>query len=256
MTPGHRADYEPRSGAAVYRSTVDGRSSVLLVCEHASRFIPEDLNGLGLPENLLEAHIAWDRGAFGVAARLSERLDAPLLSGGISRLVYDCNRPPTAEDAIPVVSEVHEIPGNNGLLTEAILERIDEIYRPFHAGVEAALEEPGRRVLVTVHSFTPVYRGVPRAVEIGVLHGADARLADALLDLAPEDLRVERNAPYGPEDGVLHTLEEHAGPRGLLNAMIEIRSDLIESPKQQDEMAGRLADWLEAALARCEVPAC
>ena len=44
-------------------------------------------------------------GIAGVADRLSDALGAHLIAQRYSRLVVDCNRPPTAESAIPLVSE-------------------------------------------------------------------------------------------------------------------------------------------------------
>ena len=109
-------------------------------------------------------------------------------------------------------------------------------------------------MLVTVHSFTPVYHGRPRAVEIGVLHDADSRLADALLDTAAAHTTadVQRNAPYGPGDGVLHTLHEHALPHGLLNVMLEIRNDPIADAPAQRSMAYMLAGWRSDAFTRVD----
>ena len=225
----------------------------VLVCEHASTLIPVPLAGLGLPEELRRAHIAWDPGALALARLLAERLNAPLLAGGISRLVYDCNRPPDSPDAVPVRSEVHDIPGNKGLSDKALKERADRIYHPFHAALEALLNERAAPVLVTVHSFTPVYRGEARDTEIGILHDADARLADAMLARAGRQARwrVERNAPYGPEDGVTHTLRRHALPGGLLNVMLELRNDLLMTQEDLVAMAALLGDWLLGAARDC-----
>ena len=100
--------------------------------------------------------------------------------------------------------------------------------------------------MVTIHSFTPVYNGKPRAVEVGILHDSDTRLADAMLAAAAHNpaFKVERNAPYKPEDGVTHTLAEHALPNGLLNVMVEIRNDLLEDV----EGIEAIAIWLESLL--------
>ena len=123
------------------------------------------------------------------------------------------------------------------------------------ARVVASKTDP---VLVTVHSFTPIYYGKPRAVEVGVLHDADARLADALLsDLAGfASMAVRRNEPYGPADGVTHTLKEHALPGGHLNVMLELRNDLLAGEAGQSAMAASLADWLTQALTRLEAGTC
>jgi len=227
-----------------------GQSPVLLVCEHASRFIPEGLSNLGLDEAAAQSHIAWDPGAMAVAERLSGALDATLITQKISRLVYDCNRPPESDQAIRDQSEVYNIPGNTGLSAAQRDERTDYIYRPFQKELAEAVKNRLQTVLVTIHSFTPVYNEKPRAVEVGILHDSDSRLADAMLNAAAKtpDFRVERNAPYGPEDGVTHTLAEHALPRGLLNVMIELRNDLLANESGIEAIATWLENLLTSAL--------
>ncbi|MFN6983321.1 MAG: N-formylglutamate amidohydrolase, partial [Rhizobium oryzihabitans] len=108
----------------------------------------------------------------------------------------------------------------------------------------------GRRVVVvTIHSFTPVYHGKFREVQIGILHDTDSRLADAMLsDAEGSALTVRRNDPYGPEDGVTHTLRLHALSDGLLNVMIEIRNDLVANEQDQSAIAGFLNELMGKAL--------
>lgn len=233
----------------------DGSGNIILVCEHASSFIPPELNDLGLAGPVLDSHIAWDPGALAVATAMSRDLDAPLVAQRISRLVYDCNRSPDAPGAIPQRSEVHDIPGNHGISATDRQARIDRVYTPFRTALAACIDRrsaPGATppAIVTVHSFTPVYAGVRRDLDIGILHDSDARLADAMLELAQPDttLSTLRNEPYGPDDGVTHTLIEHAVSRGLLNVMIEIRNDLIAEAADQAAMAGRLSRWVTTAL--------
>jgi predicted N-formylglutamate amidohydrolase len=223
---------------------------VLLVVEHAGRRIPKALGTLGLPASELERHIAWDIGAEGLARYLSELLDAPLVLQRYSRLVYDCNRPPESPGAMPVMSESTRIPGNENLTAEQREARTEALYRPFHAAVARLIEQRESPVLVTVHSFTPVYKGKPRTLDLGILHDSDSRLADRLLRVcgSEPDLSVRRNEPYGPQDGVTHTLVLHALPRGLENVMLEVRNDLIEDEPGQHRMAERLAPLLGQAL--------
>ena len=230
------------------------RGPVILVCEHASRLLPQALGTLGLPEEALESHIAWDPGALAVSRLMAESLDATLIFQRFSRLVYDCNRPPESPAAIPEKSEVFTVPGNAGLDQAARDARTEAVYLPFRETLAALVADriaQGRApVIVTMHSFTPVYFGQPRAVEIGILHDADGRLADAMLAAAggggPYDVR--RNAPYGPEDGVTHTLKEHGLSNGLANVMIEVRNDLIKDEAGQRVVAGYLAGLLEKSL--------
>jgi predicted N-formylglutamate amidohydrolase len=168
-------------------------------------------------------------------------LDAPLIAGGVSRLVFDCNRPPEAPSAIPERSELIEVPGNRNLSDAERARRIETVYRPFCAAVSAVLEARKARgqatALVTLHSFAPVYFGKRRSVEIGLLHDSDSHLADAMLARSRRfaSRQVERNKPYGPEDGVTHSLKIHGIANGLQNVMIEVRSDLLTT---SDEVAG------------------
>ncbi|MDZ4094065.1 MAG: N-formylglutamate amidohydrolase [Paracoccaceae bacterium] len=239
--------------AAVENGTARGR--IVLVCEHASNAFPAHWGDLGLSAEQRQAHIAWDPGALELARGLARRLDSVLLHGQVSRLVYDCNRAPDMPGAMAQRSEMHEIPGNAALGAADRAERTAAIYVPFHDSLHA---EIARRialglapVIVTIHSFTPVYFGKPRAVEFGVIHDADESLPRAILAAARAmtQLRADLNAPYSAVDDVTHTLRLQATPYGLPNAMLEIRNDLIASPQACATMAEQLAPVLQAAIA-------
>lgn len=241
-------------GEAAAVENHDARGDVLLVCEHASEKIPSVFGTLGLSADVLASHIAWDPGALGVARMLSGNLDATLVYQQYSRLIYDCNRPPESPAAMPVTSEIYDIPGNRDLTEADRFARTSAIYVPFHDRVSSLIAErqlAGRRsIIVTVHSFTPIFHGVFRDVHIGILHDSDSRLADAMLGAVKETgFNVQRNEPYGPEDGVTHTLKLHALPDGLLNVMIEIRNDLIQNEDGQRVAADLLTGLLRDALA-------
>nr|WP_084514019.1 N-formylglutamate amidohydrolase [Salipiger mucosus] len=231
----------------------------MLVCEHASNHIPARYDGLGLGAEARESHAAWDPGARALAVILSGELDAPLIAGRVSRLVYDCNRPPEAESAIPAQTEQIAIPGNRDLAPEARAERVETIHDPFASAlashIAARQQQRPPFALVTVHSFTPRWFGEPRAVEIGLLHDSDTRLADAMLARAGDThFQVERNAPYGPEDGVTHTLKRHGIRNGLPNAMIEVRNDLLTTPEDRERVAEALLVMLVPALDALGLP--
>lgn len=232
----------------------DGQSDIVLVCEHASSFIPTHLNNLGLTGAALTSHAAYDPGAAGVAKEMARLLDAPLVASRISRLVYDCNRPPDAPSAMPERSEVFEISGNMALSSAARQARVETYYNPFRALVARTIAAKRKPMVVTVHSFTPVYHGALRTCEIGILHDDDTRLADAMLEHtdASKPYVVRRNEPYGPEDGVTHTIQEHALPLGAPNVMIEVRNDLIRTEREQRKMAALLTKWIGDAVSRLE----
>lgn len=240
-------------GPAAQVTTPMPAPSILIICEHASNHVPVNLKGLGLSADELSKHIAWDPGAAAVAKALVNRLPAVLVEGTLSRLVYDCNRPPSALSAIPTKSEIYEIPGNQGLTQAETAARVAQVYQPFCNIVaqQVAKYRATLSSLVTIHSFTPVFNGQRRDVEIGVLHGADEQLAKMMMAHKPQDLPyvTRLNEPYSAQDGVAHTLDLHGTENNLPNVMIEIRNDLIETPTQQVAMADQLASWIEVTLA-------
>tara|TARA_R110002012_G_scaffold80996_1_gene205179 strand:- start:424 stop:1221 length:798 start_codon:yes stop_codon:yes gene_type:complete len=247
-------------GVPVQVSNESGLGPAIIVCEHASNFIPPHLHDLGLAPDVRESHVAWDPGALAVATGIAAALDCPLVAATISRLVYDCNRPPSAESAMPAVSEIFSIPGNRDLSDQARAERVERVYAPFHETLKAVIDRQvttGRSpAIITVHSFTQTYKGADRPFEIGILHDDDTRLADAMIDRAEDFVGadVRRNEPYGPADGVTHTLRMHALPRGLLNVMIEIRNDVIRQPSEQTVMARVFSDVIQDAIGCCTAP--
>jgi len=230
----------------------DGASSVVLMCEHASHHIPSVFNGMGMSQVDRLSHAAWDPRALKVAQRLSTHRNASLITRQVSRLVCDCNRPPEAEDGMPALSEVIEVPGNRDLSGSERRSSSDRFYRPFNAALKSLIEGKITPIIWTVHSFTPIYNGQKRAVEIGVLHDEDTRLADATLKVADTHIsqKVMRNQPYGPEYGVNHTIKEHGINNSLLNVMLEIHSDLIATAQSRRDMAVMIAGWIQKALAR------
>ena len=230
-----------------------GQSVFFLTCDHAGRAIPRRLDSLGLPGHETRRHIAWDIGIGAVARQLSRLLNAAVVLQTYSRLVIDCNRDPEVPSSIPEISEVTEIPGNRGLTKVARTARINGIFRPYHDTIAAALDRraaAGRAsVLVALHSFTPVFKGVARSWHAAVLYNRDPRLARSLFELlsAEDGLIVGDNEPYRVTDLTDYTVPVHGERRGLPYVEIEIRQDQIAEPLGQREWAERLARLLPAA---------
>jgi predicted N-formylglutamate amidohydrolase len=232
-----------------------GNSAFFLTCDHAGRIIPRRLDGLGLPEHETERHIAWDIGIGGVGRVLSRLLDAAVIMQTYSRLVIDCNRDPNVPSSIPAISETTEIPGNRGLDEAARAARVEAIFRPYHDAIAAALDRralAGRSsVLVALHSFTPVFKGVARPWHAAVLYNRDPRLARPLFKLlsAEGGLVIGDNEPYAVSDLTDYTVPVHGERRGLPHVEIEIRQDQIADPTGQTAWAERLAHLLPTAYA-------
>jgi predicted N-formylglutamate amidohydrolase len=231
----------------VLEDNAAGRSPFLLTCDHYGRLIPKALGDLGLPESDLSRHIAWDIGIAGVAERLSKHLDAHLIAQRYSRLVIDCNRPLVAPSSIPRISEATTIPGNEGLAREAAEARREAVFDPYHRHIQGVIDRRLREgtptVLVSLHSFAPVYAGIARPWHIGTLYQRDTRLPPRLLRLlrTEADLVVGDNEPYAVSDETDYTIPVHGEARGLMNSGIEIRQDLIADQAGQMQWADRLA---------------
>jgi predicted N-formylglutamate amidohydrolase len=231
----------------VREDNTKGRSPFLLTCDHYGRTIPRILGDLGLPESELTRHIAWDIGIAGLANALSKHLDSHLIAQRYSRLVIDCNRPPQAPSSIPRLSDATVIPGNEGLARDAAEARRKAVFEPYHRRIAEVIDRRLREnvptVLVSLHSFTPVYTGVARPWHIGTLYNRDTRLPPLLLKLlcAEPDLVVGDNEPYGVSDATDYTIPVHGEARGLMNTGIEIRQDLIADRAGQKHWADRLA---------------
>lgn len=230
----------------------DGDGPFVIVCEHASNRIPGALGTLGLSPADLSRHIAFDIGAAEVAASLAGRLGGTLVMQRYSRLVIDCNRDPGLPDAITVLSEDTPIPGNVDLAADERQSRLAEIWAPFHAALDRLIDDRLAAklptALVTIHSFTPVYRGDSRPWHVGVISTDERQLAERVLVALRRDpaLVVGDNQPYSAKDNVDYTIRRHGRDRSLPHVMIEIRNDIVADELGQRDWAGRLASILES----------
>jgi predicted N-formylglutamate amidohydrolase len=245
----------PTDPRPVTVDNAEGASPFLLVADHAGNFIPRTLERLGLTEADLQRHIGWDIGIAGLGRLLADALDAVLIRQNYSRLVIDANRPPASASSIPEFSELTPIPGNVGLDDSSKAARAREIFWPYHERIEAELESRRRSgrptVLIALHSFTPIFKGVARPWQAAVLYNRDRRLSDSLLALLKRQsaLVVGDNEPYFVSDMTDYTIPVHGERHGLHHALIEIRQDLIADESGQRGWAALLADLLPQAHA-------
>jgi predicted N-formylglutamate amidohydrolase len=240
---------------AVAEKRRGGASDFVILVDHAGRRIPDSLGTLGLPESDLARHIAWDIGALGVAERVSERLDAPLVAQTYSRLVIDCNRAPSMPSAIPPLSETTAIPGNEALGEDDREARRLAVHAPYHGHIADLLDERARQgrktILIAQHTMTPVFKGSRREMEAAVLYNRDGRFALALkAALEGQGVIVADNEPYAMTDASDYTLPIHGERRGLLHVGLEIRQDLVECEAGQLLWAEKVVMALEAARSR------
>ena len=228
-------------------------SQALVLCDHASNAMPPEFGTLGLAPSQLERHIAYDIGAAWLTRRLAARLHCPALLTSFSRLLIDPNRGLDDPTLVMRLSDGAIVPGNARLDDNQITERITRFYNPYDEAmaktVKTGMEQGCPPAIISVHSFTPVWKGALRPWHVGLLWDRDARLAEPLFKAlrADTNLVVGDNEPY---DGWLEgdTIDRHATCHGLPNVLIEVRQDLIATRATAEAWADRLADAIEPIL--------
>jgi len=229
---------------------------LIFVCDHASNAVPEEHGSLGLAKNLFGLHIAYDIGAADVTRALAQAFNAPAILGTYSRLLIDLNRGADDPTLVMKLSDGAIIPGNAKADGNEIRSRIAAYYRPYHDAIEAQIARARaanvKPVLVSIHSFTPEWKGRKRPWHIGILWDhKDGRLAQPLLDAlrAEGDIVVGDNEPYAGElEG--DCMAQHALAHGFAHVLIEIRQDLIADAAGAAKWSARLTPVLRTALAR------
>jgi predicted N-formylglutamate amidohydrolase len=235
---------------AVVDHRCDGRSRILLVCDHASAAVPAALSQLGLSSEALARHIGWDIGAAALTRALAERLDARAILAGYSRLVVDCNRHPDDPSSMLALSDGERVPGNEHVEAAERAARLAECFDPYHAAISAALAAlqalGAAPMLVAIHSFTPALAGRARPWHVGILWDRDPRLAAPLLAAlrTRPGLVVGDNEPYSGRHPADYTVHRHGAASAYPHVCIEVRQDQIDTDAGVERWAGLLATEL------------
>jgi predicted N-formylglutamate amidohydrolase len=238
------------------RPHAGSRGGLIFVCDHASRALPEGYGTLGLDGGAFATHIASDIGAAGVTRALAEAYGAPAILARWSRLLIDLNRGPDDPTLVMKLSDGKIIPGNRNADGAEVAHRLATFHKPYHDVIEAEIAQARADgivpVLISVHSFTPVWKNFRRPWEVGVLWDRDGRLAKPLIAaLARAGFAVGDNEPYSGEleNDCMYV---HGTMHGLPHVLIEIRQDLIAAPEQARSFAARFKPILDEALAAME----
>jgi predicted N-formylglutamate amidohydrolase len=232
---------------------LQGRAPVLVLCDHAGRRIPPELDNLGLPPMETARHIGWDIGSADVTRHLAMLLDAPAVLCHVSRLVIDPNRKPGDPSSIPAISDGTLVPANQDLSPEQVRWRLRRFFSPYHRAVArqiARLRRRGVPAIVSMHSFTPRMGHTWRPWHAAVLWDTDPRLAAPVLEgLRREpDLHVGDNEPYSGRFPVGYSIPFHAARPRLPHVTFEVRQDLIDTRETAEAWAERLARVLREPL--------
>ena len=228
-------------------------SRLLFVCDHASNVLPINYDGLGLPQDLFQTHIASDIGAAAVTRTLAAEFGAPAILARWSRLLIDLNRGTDDPTLVMKLSDGSIVPGNASVDDTEVQRRIDTFHAPYHGAIATEIDRLMTSgvvpVIFSIHSFTPVWKGWRRPWEIGILWDRDGRVARPMIKaLEQAGLAVGNNEPYS---GELENdcLYRHGTMRGLPHVLIEIRQDLVADDCAAQAFARRLKRVIENVLA-------
>ena len=196
-----------RANSAAVVLDPGGQSPVLLICDHASNWIPDEFANLGVAPKLLNAHVAWDEGAETVTRTWSRILGAKAVMGVVSRLLIDLNRQPERPDVIPAVSHGVNVPGNQCLTREERESRFERFYHPYHDMVDQLVTDDVE-VLMTVHTFSQAVDPFTRDFEIGCA------------------VPLREHSNRSPMSGAFHGVLELNGDEPGLR-LAELREDIV-----------------------------
>ncbi|CAM5448640.1 hypothetical protein MAUB1S_07559 [Mycolicibacterium aubagnense] len=225
----------------------DAASPYLLIAEHAGNKVPAPWRDLGLAAPYLETHFAVDLGIDALTRRLSQRLQAPAVIAHYSRLFLDYNRPVEEWDHMRPDLGGIPVPGNLDVGDNDRQLRRDIGWAPLEQAIANGV--PGRKALVSVHSFTPVMAGVRRDVEIGILWREPSPFVSVILQTIQgrghaAGLKVGDNEPYDWRQAVGYTLNRHGLQQGLPCFYLEVRNDLLTDPDRLEKVSQVLEDSL------------
>ncbi len=240
-------DFGPNHAYEVLNA--EGTADVILICEHASNYIPPEYDNLGLEDHFLDRHIAWDIGMEQLTRQLSARLNAPAIIATFSRLLIDPNREEDHPTLIPRTSDGIAIPGNQKLTPAEVERRKARFYHAFHDRTDELVKNKvmtGHAPLICgMHSFTPRMSGFQRPWQAGMLWNRDPRLARALIEsLTARGYAVGDNEPYSGRD-LFFTMNRHGDDHGVPHVTIEIRQDEVATAAGIAKWRDILAEDLE-----------
>ena len=207
----------------------------VFTCEHATDAFgaqPIESENLGL----MGTHWAIDIGAAALTRALARSTNSIAVLSTYSRLLLDSNR--CLESKTLFVSQVESqvIECNRDLSEEERQHRIKCLHAGYHSGIDETLSKRvrlGPCLLVSMHSFTPVWNDHHRSVEIGVLFDNHQTLAHHVIDcLKTLGFDARANEPYSGMSGeLMYAATLHGHQHQIPYLEFEVRQDLISTPE-------------------------
>ena len=223
---------------------------ILFIADHASNYIPSSLKNLGLKDNQLNSHIAYDVGVKELCINLSNLLNSNYIIGEYSRLIIDLNRDISDPTLIPEIVDRKIITKNLSLTNYDKKKRISEIYNKYHYKIKTAVKHNNIMVLISLHSFNPIFKKRKRNIHFGILSNQDRRLSDCIItEMKRRKLKVGDNEPY--EGNLIgDTMYKHGLKNNLHHSLIEIRNDLLSDKRKIKKVTILLKNIILASIGK------
>ena len=174
---------------------------------------------------------------------ISKFLNCPLVMTNFSRLLIDANRGIDDPTLIMKISDESLIEGNKNISfqnnSDERKKRIKNFYEIYHKKISdiinTLISKKVFPAIISIHSFTPFWKGKKRSIDLGILWDSDDRLPNIFFNYLNKNYKnmdIGNNTPYS---GRMKndTLYKHGTSQGLANILIEIRQDLILDSKGQ-----------------------
>ncbi len=226
------------------------KQSILFIADHASNYIPISLKNLGLRKSHLSSHIAYDLGVKELCINLSSLLKSKYIIGEYSRLIIDLNRDVSDPTLIPEITERKIITTNVDLTENDIRKRISKIYDKYHHKINSTIKQNNITILISLHSFNPIFKKKKRNIHYGILSNRDRRLSEYMIaEMKCRKLKVGDNEPY--EGNLIgDTMYKHGLKNNLHHTLIEVRNDLLSSPTKIHRVSVLLKEIINNSINR------
>eukprot|EP01095_Lingulamoeba_sp_RSL-Kostka_P001705 TRINITY_DN12492_c0_g1_i1.p1 TRINITY_DN12492_c0_g1~~TRINITY_DN12492_c0_g1_i1.p1 ORF type:complete len:306 (+),score=52.17 TRINITY_DN12492_c0_g1_i1:49-966(+) len=255
--------------------------SLLFTCEHASNKLPHEIdNSFGVVSDeeyslkwsesdnkIKDLHWGYDPFAIDITCllldRLSNKNDEKVEINDIqdsgsdkyyhegvnsifsttSRLYIDVNRPLNSDTMFRTRCDNETININENLTKDIQNNRINSFYHPFHNKIKELSSLYRPKTIFSMHSFTDMYEGKKREMEIGVLYNKNETLGNIITEeLKQLGHYAVENEPWSGKSGLAHSADSHSqniNPNS--NAiMFEFRQDLLQDENYQKRVVDDL----------------
>lgn len=226
-----------------------GMAPVILTCEHATNRMPNGWDWHPEDRWLQDLHWGSDLGVAPIVRGLAGALGAKAILSRFTRVLVDPNRHEDSDTLFLSEAEGRPVHLNQDLDDRERVRRLVHLYRPYHEAIERVVQTTPGVLLVSLHSFTPVWNGVHRPMEVGVLFDEDEALARHVAPVFEEHgFQTALDAPYSGRGGLMYSVQHHATQAGRAAIEIELRQDRTVDPEYQQRMVVALAQMVRRAV--------